>query len=506
MPTTNDPIHQLIQSLSQAEKRYFRIFSKRHSNRNASQYDLLFDAISRQATYDEAALKTYMAEQGYRQNFAGMKHYLRRVILLAMREYKREKDAYVQTYGMITDGDFLWGKRLYAQAAKTYNKALKSARQEGLPALEVMALQKLRVDRVTRQRTGVLETLDELDAQSNAAAECHSRLAQLEVLYFRLFFIARHEYNLRQEELGAQVKAILADPLLHPEAPYTTFREQMLLLKIRAVQAQLATDFDSNHRLRKQIVALWEAHPDRIKADTNAYLISLSNFASAGNLINDFSESLAIADKIRHLPVSSPDEAAENFQNLAYHELLYFLNTADFEAARARVPEIVDGLETYADKLNDARKLTFWYNLMVLFFMLEEHSKALHYLNLIMGDGRSEHRQDIQQVARLFQLILHYELGHWDILPDLMRSVYRYLRSRARLLPFEKFVLRVLAKLDTVTPDSDLRPHFGEMHEELLTLSGDQKEGHAPGLPEIRMWLQSKRDGISLADVAQGAR
>ena len=53
-----DDLFQLIKSLEQTEKRYFKVFSTMHVKGGESNvYSRLFDAIDRQTVYDEEEIK-----------------------------------------------------------------------------------------------------------------------------------------------------------------------------------------------------------------------------------------------------------------------------------------------------------------------------------------------------------------------------------------------------------------------------------------------------------------
>ena len=52
----------------------------------------------------------------------------------------------------------------------------------------------------------------------------------------------------------------------------------------------------------------------------------------------------ALISKIKAIPDTTFDRAAENFQNTSLWELVYHFNTGDLEAAIATVPEIEAGL------------------------------------------------------------------------------------------------------------------------------------------------------------------
>ena len=55
----NDFLHELIQSLTKSEKRYFKLLSSRHTIGEENNYILLFDFIEKQDLYDEEQLKSH---------------------------------------------------------------------------------------------------------------------------------------------------------------------------------------------------------------------------------------------------------------------------------------------------------------------------------------------------------------------------------------------------------------------------------------------------------------
>ena len=137
----------------------------------------------------------------------------------------------------------------------------------------------------------------------------------------------------------------------------------------------------------------------------------------------------ALISKIKAIPDTTFDRAAENFQNTSLWELIYHFNTGDLEAAIATVPEIEAGLERYKGKVNEARRLTLLFNTAMVFFMAERPSDCLRFINRILDTGPIPHRRDIQRAARRFQLLLHLELGNFDLLEYLLRSAIRYFKQ-----------------------------------------------------------------------------
>ena len=61
-------LHELIKSLTKAEKRYFKVYASRHMSNSSSNYERLFDAIDRQTDYNEdLLLKKFKGDTTYWQ-------------------------------------------------------------------------------------------------------------------------------------------------------------------------------------------------------------------------------------------------------------------------------------------------------------------------------------------------------------------------------------------------------------------------------------------------------
>jgi tetratricopeptide (TPR) repeat protein len=167
------------------------------------------------------------------------------------------------------------------------------------------------------------------------------------------------------------------------------------------------------------------------------YVQLLSNLLHAAGLLSRYAEFPAIFSKIRSLPHLHSHGDNQVLQTLNYYELLYYMNVADWKTALGTAKEAIAFLETAGDRIALGRKLAFWYNLSILFFIHEDFKSALHWVNAIMDGSGPEIREDIQHFARLLVILIHFELGHWEILEYLHRSSYRYLFNRNQLFPMK---------------------------------------------------------------------
>jgi hypothetical protein len=76
--------------------------------------------------------------------------------------------------------------------------------------------------------------------------------------------------------------------------------------------------------------------------------------------------------------------------------------------------------------LDRHRVLVFHYKIASLYFGSGAPEKAIDYLNKIIN-WKVDLRTDLQCYSRLLHLIAHYELGNYQLVEYLARSVYRFM-------------------------------------------------------------------------------
>jgi hypothetical protein len=115
----------------------------------------------------------------------------------------------------------------------------------------------------------------------------------------------------------------------------------------------------------------------------------------------------------------------------------------------------------------------------------------------------SDIRQDIQGMARIFNLILHYELGNSDSLEYFVKSTYRFLLKRNRLYKVESIVLNYLRKNANLFSQREVIESFKKLREELVPLSQDPFEKKAFEEFDLLSWLESKIEKKSFGEIVR---
>ncbi|MFN8714016.1 MAG: hypothetical protein ACK5Z2_14305 [Bacteroidota bacterium] len=497
-------LFQLISSLSPTEKRYFKLFAQRHVVGDTNDYVLIFDAIDDQASqgdvYEEQAVLEKLKAAGRKPALRAAKSYLSALILRSMRQFADEANTTRQLEARLHDIHFLLEKGLVNKAMAVLRKSRKMAAFYEKPQL---LLELLATERkiVRLQQTRHTETLlNQLEADENLAMAQLQTELELRRLYDRLHL---HIRSARQQPAAARAEIVsefLRNALLRKRSPTHTFSAEVLRLNTLSDLAVLAGDHKKSRSHLQRLMNHYEAQPHQLRDEVLRYINVLNNYLTSCFQLRMFDEFSAVIQKMKALENTSREVRYQVFRNGAFLELLYLMNMRRLDEGLQLLPEIENGLRMFERKLPVARMLSFTYNVVVLYFLHERFSDALRALNLLRRREHPDVRRDIQHAARLFQLILHFELGrNDDFLETLMRSTQRHLREHNLFGKFEQWLFRTLRNLQETTGERDKKQVFATALEEHKELANSGARDLL--IDETGLWLISRSTGKSLRDV-----
>jgi len=115
---------------------------------------------------------------------------------------------------------------------------------------------------------------------------------------------------------------------------------------------------------------------------------------------------------------------------------------------------------------------------------------AIDYLNKIINQ-RTDIRIDLQCYARLLHLIAHYEMGNFEILEYLSKSVYRLMAKMKNMSIVETEILKFLKNV-LRNSGNEIVEKFKALLEKLNKHTDDPFETTAYNYLDITSWLESK--------------
>ena len=476
-----DNIFELIQSLDQSEKRHFKIYAKRHVLKGENQYLRLFDILCELKTYNEAEIKKRLGNTLFAQNLSSSKNYLYNLLLKSLRAYHAGKTIRTNLHELWLDTNLLIEKGLLKQAAKLIRKAKKLAIQYhyDIPLQEILLMERKLIRRYASNRAN--ELILESQQQSAAAHRRTGYHLKMLDLYEKIFLNYRNLNEARQSLLETVNQAAqVAQVAQQDELP---FEATMAYHYLCFYSANLVRDYEKANYHLKELIALQEMNPVLIEEDQERYVNTLNNYLNNCFNLKQMEEFFPILQKMQAIQSKSFNIQSIIFNHVYYLKMLYYLVRQEYREVIAMVPAVEEGLHTYAANITKSRQLTFFYNIAIAFFLEKDYQSALQWINRILNEPRLEERQDIQSQARIFQIVLHYELGNQGVVEYLIESANRYLRRKDKKQSAEYLIANSL-KQALYADKAKGKTIFEKLAHDLEDMKG---------LEEIKIWVASKQ-------------
>ena len=500
----SDEVFQLIKALVPSEKRYFRLFISRNTLGDDVNYLLLFDEIDKLEEYDEERLKKSLLRKKVSKSLikflAAEKKALHSMIMRVMRNYHAEKTVDVQLHELLMDEQYYHGKSLYELQAKTLYKAKKLAEQyEKYPVLLTLLQReaKMLIERKTKDYD---EVRSRVHSEERELLKKILNESELRLIKDDIFMYTRAGANIRDAAFQQLIDQKAATLLAKTDTDALSFKARKHYNSAMRSYYRLKSDMKKSWEHSRRIVELFEQNPDIMDEYSSEYKIALANYLGACHVTQRYDEFETTLKKMKNTPVKSLDEEGEVFQDATLYEILYYLNTGKYAEGIKALPEIEKGMQRYADKLNKSSELAIYYNICLLYFIVEDWKGAQHWVSKIIED-KSDSRKDLQHFARILQLIFYYETGKGDAMEYYTRSVYRYLEKEENLLAFERIIITYLKKLPFALNEKELLKSFITLKEEIVRLKNTPGERNKVGMEEMTIWLKAKIDRKKIRDV-----
>ena len=114
----------------------------------------------------------------------------------------------------------------------------------------------------------------------------------------------------------------------------------------------------------------------------------------------------------------------------------------------------------------------------------------------------AEVRNDLQSYSRLLHLMAHYELGNYDLMEYLTKSVYRFMSKKDNLTVVEEEMFKFLRKSFHVDR-SKVRAELEQFLEKIKGLEKNRFETRVFAYLDIISWVESKVYRKSMSEILQ---
>ncbi len=494
----------LIKALSKQEKRYFKLFAKRHTARKMNVYIRLFNAVEKQKSYDESALRTVFAGESFIRHLRVHKQYLYEIILRSLDVFHANNSAESKLRKLIHYAEILYEKGLYKECGKVAARAKKLAIQRDRPIqmLEVKKIEKMLMQRQLGFRSGDQSVTDLHDSTSAVLSQLTTE-NDFWSLSFRMFLFYNRKGAIRTSPEERWFNTVMKHPLFRKNINTLSYRSKFHFYYSHWLYYFMKDDYRNAYLNNKKLISLMEARTGDIRENPASYIVTLNNFIEDLRRLKKYKECLHAISKLKAIRVTSKSMQERVFINVFVQETLLYTTTGEFEKGKALIQEANENLEKFKSTISKTAELNICYNAGVIYFGMGDYTKAKHWINRILNDTSAIHMAyDIYCFARLLNLVIHFELGDQIFLEYIVKSAYQFFDKKKRLYKFEELILNFMRRrLPKIISREEFREEFMELRSALLKITGQKFERKALEYFDFISWLDSKIENRPFAQI-----
>jgi hypothetical protein len=489
-----DALFQLIRSLQKGEKRNFKLYIKRNSSNEDLKMIQLFDALDKMSEYDEAVLLKKIPSVK-KQQLSNIKAHLYKQVLASLRLLKNDDSIDIQLHEQLDHAKILFNKGLYWQSLRILDKAKEVARHyyQDSFLIQIISLEK-KIETLYITRS-MQDRAEQLTNEADDVNERRKLITQLSNLTLQLYSWYIKNGHARNEADETGIRNFFSSNLPKQAYNQTGFYERLYLYQSFCWYAFIRQDFLMYYRYTQKWVNLFGEQPQMLPVETAHYIKGVHNLLNA---LFDLRHVNRFDEVLKEFELFSESEAANANYNNSIQTFVY-LHTAKlnkhfmegtFKKGLALVPVIEEKLGEYSLYLDRHRVLVFYYKIASLYFGSGDYETCIDYLQKIIN-WKMDLRNDLQCYARLLHLMAHYELGNYEIIEYLARSVYRFMSKMETLTVIEEEMFRFIRNRFPVSAHG-MKPEFEKLLNRIKRLEKNRFETRAFAYLDIISWLESK--------------
>jgi hypothetical protein len=483
-----EELFELIKSLNKSEKRYFKLYFSSRENVN---YITLFNEIESREAYDEKAIKEKFKDEKFTKQLTFTKNYLYNSIINSLISYNRSKSTETQLTGLVIKLRILFKKGLYRQ----YFKAIKKYKAKAWEyekfyiLLEITRLQRLISEtkkfrtfdpgKLYEEESEILKKIENTGKYSSLFCQA-SQLKREVGISGDKTKISRADYILSDDLLKDRQNALSTQALEY----YYNIKRTLYSLK-----GYSGKEFYYSRKRLECIEKNPKSFRDDIIDNRKEALYSLIMLSIERGSIHEFDIYL---DKYKSIPAVTEDDKIDREVTPPYVMLQFIISSKQLEEGEKAAAGVKKNLHAYKGKLDRDIELESMFALVKYRFDRTEFDGALYELNELLSHPLIEYRKDIHTYAKLMNVLIHYELGNFELLEYLIESTKRHLSREKEQYRSEIAGINLIKKAIMVRPGRHRIDLTGEMERVIKKIKTPENKKIRFHYFDLADWLEEK--------------
>lgn len=489
--------------MTRTEKRYFKINAASISGRDNSVYLRLFDAIEAQQVYNEKLLKEKFKGEKFVKQFSVAKNYLQHIIIKSLTAYHASLSINMEITDLLRSLEVMYEKGHYTICQKIIRKGKELAEKyEKFVYLDRFLEWESRIHFTNSNFYATRKTLyRQRDNLATIQADLESKTLALE-MYEKTTEFGFVATSQQMRELEQILKAAKEKRISEATGIMGKYYHYSLWHMYYCCTDNYAKRFEYSEK----ILGLLESYPHFIEENPSIYTAALNNYANSLLAFGDTKKAIKMAKKMRELPelynISKWEREKNSALLLSYDiEIVAYISKAEISRALTLEEEIEQLLNLHESQIQKNNLFEVCYNMAIVHFLAGHFEKCLRWIYYIINARDLSHREDLYIAARLFTLLIHYELNNELLLKNLVISMQRFLRARKRLFAPEMAFFHFLKLCGNHTDHARQIYDLNKLLQEINRHPEESIERKMINMIYLVPWIQSKLQQKSMAEI-----
>lgn len=410
--SSSDDLFRVIKSLSPSEKKFFRIQAS--VRKGEKKYLLLFDAIDRQKSYNEQAIKQKFPSEAFCRNMRVYKKQLYCLIMqhIYMADHDSSPENTIRQY--IHWAEIHDNRALYTQAqmwmAKAKDLAYKYEKFEYLVAI-------IKSEIKTRLRKRLLKEVPPLLEEKEKVQLIGENIREYRKAEFKLLTLVNTLDHSGHELVS--LERIMKQDLLQSEKTPLSVTARLSFLNIWHLYYFFKKKYEDAYAVNARILALMEANPYK---EPHVYMEALNNFCISQITLGKSDEIPRTLEKMRASSSGTFDCRVFIFNNTLRHYNMigeFYKSVTEI----AKNPDICEHI-----RIHSPLTMEYMYrHITAGYFGAGMYREAFQTINVLISNRKILSGNDSYVFALLFRLVVYWELhpDDWNFVESNTGSIKR---------------------------------------------------------------------------------
>lgn len=435
MVKKKEQLFHLVKSLNKEEKRNFKLHVSRYSSNRENNYIRLFNAIEKQDSYDEQAIKRQFKDETFVKQLTVTKNYLQKQILKSLQNLYHDETDDLNALVLLHQIAILFKKGHYEMCRSLVKKGIELCAENelflewiGFLKWEIDLNSKTNIEEYKRslsyyfEHTSRLLKLYEITTQGNHLTNqiqilslSTSNLSTLGSDYQELIKNIESVINTADiDTLPIRTKYTLFFPLAQSYMAVNEYKKAYYTYQF--IYENLRNSYEEKH-LHEEFVN------------------TLTGLIYSGGAVNKPETVKSAIEELQQVPDINQHIKFKKSESLSYYPLLTAALAGDINNGLTAIEIAESFLEEQKGKLSQLHYFFAYYYAAHIYMNMNNKSMALRYLRKFDAFQGREYLPNLVMASRFMEIVIFYEQSKYDLMESRLRSLQRQIQKETDTKP-----------------------------------------------------------------------